>query len=73
MFGKRDYIFSKDFRLIIVKIIGGLTSQMHKYSIGRALSIKHNVPLKLDLSWFDNDKKSDTSWSYQLDFYTHLF
>jgi hypothetical protein len=55
--------------MIIVKLVGGLTSQMHKYSIGRALAIKHNVPLKLDLSWFEDKSKSDTAWSYQLDYF----
>lgn len=48
--------------------MGGLTSQMHKYALGRVLSLKYNVPLKLDLTWFDNPK-SDTPWEYQLDYF----
>jgi hypothetical protein len=55
--------------LIIIKIIGGLTSQMHKYALGRVLSLKHNVPLKLDLTWFEDTKKTDTPWPYQLDYF----
>lgn len=54
--------------MIIIKIMGGLTSQMHKYALGRVLSLKYNVPLKLDLTWFDNPK-SDTPWEYQLDYF----
>ncbi|AYJ79899.1 hypothetical protein AN286_06915 [Aliarcobacter cryaerophilus ATCC 43158] len=55
--------------MIIVKLIGGLTSQMHKYALGKVLALKHNVPLKLDLSWFDDKEKTDTAWPYQLEFY----
>ncbi len=54
--------------MIIVKIVGGLTSQMHKYALGRTLALKYNVPLKLDLTWFSNPK-SDTPWEYQLDYF----
>lgn len=54
--------------MIIVKIVGGLTSQMHKYALGRVLSLKYNVPLKLDLTWFNNPK-SDTPWEYQLNYF----
>ena len=55
--------------MIIVKIVGGLTSQMHKYALGRVLSLRHDVPLKLDLSWFENELKTDTPWPYQLDMF----
>ncbi|MCT7568966.1 alpha-1,2-fucosyltransferase [Aliarcobacter butzleri] len=54
--------------MIIVKIVGGLTSQMHKYALGRVLSLKYNVPLKLDLTWFDKPS-IDTPWEYQLDYF----
>lgn len=54
--------------MIIVKIVGGLASQMHKYALGRTLALKYNVPLKLDLSWFNNPK-NDTPWEYQLDYF----
>ncbi|MDP3119202.1 MAG: alpha-1,2-fucosyltransferase [Sulfuricurvum sp.] len=55
--------------MIIVKPVGGLTSQMHKYAMGKALSLKHDVPLKLDLSWFEDTQKTDTPWPYQLDYF----
>lgn len=42
---------------------------MHKYALGKVLALKHNVPLKLDLSWFDDKEKTDTAWPYQLEFY----
>lgn len=55
--------------MIIVKIMGGLTSQIHKYSMGKALAIKHNIPFKLDLSWFEDTTKTDTHWPYQLNYF----
>lgn len=55
--------------MIIIKIVGGLASQLHEYAIGRALSLKHNTELKLDISWFDNIPSSDTIREYQLDKY----
>jgi hypothetical protein len=55
--------------MIIIKIVGGLASQLHKYAIGRALSIKYDVPLKLDISWYENIPSSDTIREYQLDKY----
>lgn len=53
--------------MIIVKIVGGLASQLHKYSIGRALSIKYNTELKFDLSWYKNIPKNDTNRVYLLE------
>lgn len=55
--------------MIIVKLVGGLASQMHKYAIGRALAIKHNTDLKLDLSWFENTPSEDTKRTYVLSNY----
>ncbi len=34
--------------MIITRLSGGLGNQMFQYALGRALSLKHNVPLKLD-------------------------
>ncbi len=42
--------------MIIVKIIGGLGNQLFQYSTGRALSLRINTQLKLDLSFYDNAK-----------------
>lgn len=53
--------------MIIVRIVGGLTSQLHKYAVGRALALRLGTELKLDLDWFDNPPPSDTPWPYQLD------
>ena len=40
--------------MIITKLQGGLGNQMFQYAAGRALSIKNNTTLKLDLSWFQD-------------------
>ena len=40
--------------MIVSRVIGGLGNQMFQYAIGRALSLKRNVPLVLDISQFDN-------------------
>ena len=52
--------------MIIVKIVGGLASQLHKYAVGRALALRHNTTLKLDLSWFEQRNGIDTPWEYEL-------
>lgn len=38
--------------MIITNLIGGLGNQMFQYAIGRALSIKYDQPLRLDISDF---------------------
>lgn len=42
--------------MIIVKIIGGLGNQLFQYATGRAISIEQKADLKLDISFFNNDK-----------------
>jgi hypothetical protein len=37
--------------MIIVKLKGGMGNQMFQYALGRAMSVKYNVPLGLDLSY----------------------
>lgn len=48
--------------MIIVKLMGGLGNQMFQYALGRHLSLKHGVELRLDISHFkyelDQDKFS---------------
>jgi len=39
---------------IIAGLSGGLGNQLFQYAAARALSIKLNLPLKLDVSWFSN-------------------
>ena len=40
--------------MIIVQLTGGLGNQLFQYAMGRALAIKNNCELKLDLSFFEN-------------------
>jgi hypothetical protein len=35
---------------VIVQLAGGMGNQMFQYSLGRAISLRHKVPLKVDLS-----------------------
>ena len=55
--------------MIVVKVIGGLGNQMFQYALGRKLADDRSVPLRLDLTWFDElpDKGSDTARSFALD------
>lgn len=41
-------------KMIISNLIGGLGNQMFQYAAGRALSLEHSVPLRLDISAFAN-------------------
>ena len=42
--------------MIISRIIGGLGNQLFQYAAGRALAIKHNTELKLDINSFTTYK-----------------
>ena len=44
------------YKLIIVKLIGGLGNQMFQYALGRYLAMKNNSTLKLDIQGFKNYK-----------------
>lgn len=41
--------------MIKVKIYGGLGNQMFQYAMGRALALRNNAELCLDISWFDSN------------------
>lgn len=56
--------------MILIKLQGGLGNQMFQYALGRALSLKHNVPLKLDLSTYTKGGfPGDTPRSFVLNNY----
>ena len=40
--------------MIIAKLMGGLGNQMFQYAIARNFSLRHNVTLKIDLSFLNN-------------------
>lgn len=40
---------------VIIKITGGLGNQLFQYAMGRTIAIEKNVPLWLDISFFNND------------------
>jgi hypothetical protein len=51
--------------MIIVKIYGGMANQLFQYAAGYALSLKHGVPLKLDISYFQ-EPNTDTKREFEL-------
>lgn len=51
--------------MIIVKLQGGLGNQMFQYALGRSLSLRHNVQLKIDSSYLRSPNQSNRS--YELD------
>jgi hypothetical protein len=38
--------------MVIVRLMGGLGNQMFQYAAARRVALAHEVPLKLDISWF---------------------
>lgn len=46
---------SKGNKMIIVQITGGMGNQMFQYATGKALSLYHNVELKLDLEGYKRE------------------
>lgn len=40
--------------MIVVRLSGGMGNQMFQYSAGRALAIKHNMPLELDTTFLEH-------------------
>ena len=50
--------------MIITKLMGGLGNQMFQYAFGKMLSLKRNVPLKLDLT-FLNDRSYKENFTYR--------
>lgn len=57
---------------ISIKIYGGLGNQMFQYAAGRALSLRNQVPLYLDISWFSQKHEHTTIRTYQLDIFKNI-
>jgi hypothetical protein len=55
--------------MIVVKLMGVLGNQMFQYALGRRLAYDRGVPLRLDLTWFDESpiKGGDTVREFVLD------
>ncbi|MCC7160285.1 alpha-1,2-fucosyltransferase [Candidatus Nomurabacteria bacterium] len=53
--------------MIFVKLKGGMGNQMFQYALGRAMSLRYGVDLRLDTSFFYLDYKTITKRSYSLD------
>ena len=53
--------------MIIVKLMGGLGNQMFQYAAARRLALRHDVPLKLDLSFLEGDQNGNTPRRFALD------
>jgi hypothetical protein len=43
--------------MIVVNMMGGIGNQLFQYAAGRALAVRHHVPLALDLSAYELDRK----------------
>ena len=52
--------------MITVKLKGGLGNQLFQYAFGRAVSLKLETPLVLDISGYQNQSEIDTKREYQL-------
>ncbi len=53
--------------MIMVKLMGGLGNQMFQYAAARCLALRHNTPLKLDLSFLEGDQTGNTPRRFALD------
>ncbi len=55
--------------MIFVKLMGGLGNQMFQYAAAKALSVRHGVTLKVDLSFLNDrsDRENFTFREYELD------
>jgi Glycosyl transferase family 11 len=53
--------------MITVKLKGGLGNQLFQYAYGRAVSLKLETPLVLDISGYEDQSEIDTERNFQLD------
>lgn len=56
--------------MIVVQLMGGLGNQMFQYAAGRSLALRLGVPLKLDLSFYEQSREQTTPRQYALDSFT---
>jgi len=57
--------------MIVVKIYGGLGNQLFQYACARALSVKTDQTLLMEMSYFiHNPHRTTPQWPYQLDCYS---
>lgn len=57
---------------IISTICGGLGNQMFQYAAGKALSLRHQVPLYLDITWFSQKQDPAAVRTYQLGVFKNI-
>ena len=62
----------KNKKKIIIKIYGGLGNQMFQYAAGRALSLWHQVPLCINIEWFNTKQNSTIARIYQLNIFKNI-
>jgi hypothetical protein len=55
--------------MVVSEIISGLGNQMFQYAAGLSLSERLNVPLLLEISWFDDTSKHQTPRNFELSNY----
>jgi hypothetical protein len=55
--------------MIVVRLMGGLGNQMFQYAVGRAISLKHNAPLKMDVSFLEQATDAHIKRHYDLDIF----
>lgn len=53
--------------MITVKLKGGLGNQLFQYAYGRAVSLRLETPLVLDISGYEDQSEIDTERNFQLD------
>ncbi len=53
--------------MLIIKIKSGLGNQLFQYAFGKALSLKRNEPINLEISYFENQPERDAKRDYLLD------
>ena len=59
-------------KMIVVKLGGGLGNQMFQYAAAKALSLRNNTVLKLDISHFEKIISNETLRNYRLDVFPNI-